>query len=144
MYAINPDGTLKWKVTAEDRIESSAAIASDGTIYFGSADENVYAVDPTGTVKWTYHTDGSPTSKCGLQPPLHVHCDEVEGSPAVDANGTIFVGSHDNFIYALNPDGTLMWRFQAGDQVNSSPAIGANGALYFGSRDKNFYALGGL
>jgi outer membrane protein assembly factor BamB len=143
MYALNPDGTLKWNVTAGDRIESSAAIGLDGTVYFGSADEHVYAVTPTGSVKWTYHTNGSPTSTCHLNPPVHINCNEIEGSPAVDANGTVFVGSHDNFMYALNPDGTLKWRFQAGDWVNSSPAIGANGILYFGSRDANFYALGG-
>jgi outer membrane protein assembly factor BamB len=104
-------------------------------------DEHVYAVTPTGNVKWTYHTNGSPTSTCHLNPPVHFNCNEIEGSPVVDPNGAVYVGSHDNFMYALNPNGRLKWRFQAGDWINSSPAIGANGALYFGSRDTNFYAL---
>jgi len=38
IYAINPDGTLRWrKKIANDWIDSSPAIAPDGTIYIGSA-----------------------------------------------------------------------------------------------------------
>jgi outer membrane protein assembly factor BamB len=46
LYAINSDGTLKWKFTtgAIQSIDSSPAIAADGTIYLGSADGNLYAV----------------------------------------------------------------------------------------------------
>jgi len=35
-------------------ILSSPAIGSDGTIYFGSLDGNLYAVDPAGALKWNY------------------------------------------------------------------------------------------
>ena len=37
IYAINPDGTLRWrKLIANENIASSPAIAEDGTIYIGS------------------------------------------------------------------------------------------------------------
>ena len=37
LYAINPNGSLKWKYKTDDRIYSSSpAIGSDGTIYVGS------------------------------------------------------------------------------------------------------------
>jgi hypothetical protein len=51
-------------------------------------------------------------------------------SPAVGADGTIYMGSDDNRLYALNPDGTLKWFYQTDDLIRSSPAIGANGTIY--------------
>lgn len=46
------------------------------------------------------------------------------------ADGTIYMGSDDNRLYALNPDGTLKWFYQTDDLIRSSPAIGANGTIY--------------
>jgi outer membrane protein assembly factor BamB len=66
---------------------------------------------------------------------------EVWSSPAIGADGTLYVGSKDNHVYALNPNGTQKWRFKTGNWVRSSPAIGAAGTLYVGSLDGNIYAL---
>jgi len=44
MFAINPDGTLKWSYTTSGAVVSSPAIDADGTIYFGSIDGNLYAI----------------------------------------------------------------------------------------------------
>jgi glucose dehydrogenase len=57
------------------------------------------------------------------------------------ADGTVFVGSLDNKVYALNGStGGLRWSFQTGDDVLSSPAIAVDGTVYVGS---NVYALNG-
>ncbi len=76
------------------------------------------------TILWTYNTGG-----------------EVNSSPAIDENGTIYVGSEDHNLYALNPDGTLKWTYVTGGGISSSPAIGYNGSIYVGSEDHNLYAL---
>jgi outer membrane protein assembly factor BamB len=65
----------------------------------------------------------------------------VESSPAVGADGTIYVGSDDHNLYAINPDGSLKWRYDTGDKVYSSPAIGSDGTIYAGSDDDNLYAI---
>ncbi|MFC1537732.1 PQQ-binding-like beta-propeller repeat protein, partial [Gemmatimonadota bacterium] len=62
-------------------------------------------------------------------------------SPAIGGDGTIYFGSKDDHLYALNPDGSLLWKFQAGADVNSAPAVGDDGTIYFGSLDNNLYAL---
>jgi outer membrane protein assembly factor BamB len=127
-FAINPDGTLKWKFAMNDGAESSPAIGPDRTIYVGSYDGYLYAIADSGTEgisKWKFPTGGA-----------------IDGSPAVDACGNIYVGSHDSTLYALNPDGTLRWSFKTNGAIESSPAIGNNGILYFGSFDGNLYALG--
>jgi outer membrane protein assembly factor BamB len=78
-----------------------------------------------GTVKWTFETGAG-----------------IESSPTIAADGTIYIGSHDNKLYALNPDGTLKWKFSAGKPVYikewdvykgipSAPTIDKEGNIYF-------------
>ena len=62
-------------------------------------------------------------------------------SPAIDKNGTIYVGSYDRYFYAINPDGTLKWRYKTGGGVESSPAIAEDGTIYVGSDDAKLYAF---
>ena len=35
----------------------------------------------------------------------------IHSSPAIGSDGTLYVGSRDNKLYALNPDGTKKWEF---------------------------------
>ena len=74
-------------------------------------------------VKWKFPTRG-----------------QVISSPAV-AGDTVYVGSGDHHLYAINLEaGTLKWKFKTGGRVSSSPAV-AGGAVYFGSYDGSFYAV---
>jgi eukaryotic-like serine/threonine-protein kinase len=66
--------------------------------------------------------------------------DFVGSSPAV-ANGVVYVGSNDHYVYALNAKtGTKLWSYVTFTGVYSSPAV-ANGVVYVGSDDHNVYAL---
>ena len=65
----------------------------------------------------------------------------LESSPAIGADGTIYAGSSDGGLYAVSPNGTLNWRFQAGNSIASSPAVGADGTIYFGCSDDYVYAV---
>jgi len=69
-----------------------------------------------GTLKWAFSTGG-----------------QVRSSLAIGADGTIYVGSWDHKLYAINPDGSRKWTFTAADEIQSSPAIGADGTIYVGS-----------
>jgi outer membrane protein assembly factor BamB len=52
------------------------------------------------------------------------------GSPVVDANGTIYIGTPGN-LHAYNPDGTLKWTYaNRSNHYWTTPALGANGLLY--------------
>jgi M6 family metalloprotease-like protein len=115
---------LKWKFKTEGVVESSPAVASDGTIYVGSADTYLYAVKPDGSLKWQFVTSG-----------------QIWSSPVIATDGTIYIGSNDNYIYAINPNGTLKWKYQTGDDVKAKPAIGPDGTILVGSYDGYFYAL---
>ena len=66
----------------------------------------------------------------------------VYSSPAIGADGTIYIGSRDKKLYALDgATGTKKWEFKTGGDVDSSPAIGPDGTVYFGSDDNKTYAL---
>ena len=66
----------------------------------------------------------------------------VYSSPAIGSNGTVYVGSFDKKLYAINgKTGDKLWEFKVGDNVENSPAIGPNGTVYFGSWDKSLYAI---
>ncbi len=84
LYAIHPDGNLKWKFKTGNWIDASPAIGSDGVIYVGSLDGNVYAVKPDGTQKWEFKTGN-----------------EIWSAPAIAPDGTIYIGSTDGKLYAL-------------------------------------------
>lgn len=146
VYAINPDGTLKWDFKTLGNVDSSAAVASDGTIYIGSdygtkaydGDDKtklidigslttgfVYAINPGGTLKWVTDLLGN-----------------VKSSPAIGSDGTIYVGSDIEDLFALNPiDGTIKWEFPTRGPVISSPSLAADGTIYIGSNDTSLYAV---
>ncbi|HHT9138949.1 MAG TPA: outer membrane protein assembly factor BamB family protein, partial [Candidatus Wunengus sp. YC60] len=125
LYAINPNGTLKWKYKTGDTIESSPAVGTDGVIYVGSNDNKVYAINSDGTLDWSYSTSG-----------------DVVSSPAIGTNSTVYVGSYDGNIYAITRDGALKKDSHLGTQIYSSPAVGSNEIIYIGSRnDRYFYSL---
>ena len=59
---------------------------------------------------------------------------DVDSSPAIGPDGTVYVGSDDGNLYAIEPEtGAEIWRFPAGGEIRSSPAVGSDGAIYFGS-----------
>lgn len=164
LFAIAPEGKVKWKFSAKNEIKSSPAVADDGTVYFGSRDRNFYALTPGGKLKWTFATgawvDSSPAVAAdgtvyfgswdknfyALDPDGKLKwklatSNLVTSSPAIARDGTIYFGSHDKFFYALAPDGKLKWKFLTGAEVDGSPVIGADGTVYFSSTDGNLYAL---
>lgn len=84
------------------------------------AEEKYYAA----TNLWKFRIDGGSRS-----------------SPALGRDGTIYLGSWDGYLFALNPDGTRRWRFKTGFEITSSPAIGQDGTVYVGCRDRRLYAV---
>jgi len=150
LYAVNTsDGTQRWRfpiLTEPNEIQSSPTVntkdtadPADDIIYVGSDDFYVYALrpaarlaDPTGVGgvnallgEWRFRTNG-----------------EIESSPALDPdNGTIYIGSDDGNVWAINSNGTEKWRFPTGGNVESSPIVDLDGTIYIGSWDGRVYAI---
>ena len=111
------------------------AVGDDGTIYvttgiyLGTDWGSVYAVTPQGTILWSYDCDNNPYS------------------PAIGADGTVYVQDFRDIVYALSPSGDLKWKFDdfeypghpvyfVGQRV---PAIAEDGTVYVAA--DGLYAL---
>jgi len=62
-------------------------------------------------------------------------------SPAIDKNGTIYLGSGDWEFFAVYSNGTEKWHFKTSGPIQSSPAIAEDGTIYVGSDDSYLYAI---
>jgi outer membrane protein assembly factor BamB len=148
LYAINLSaGTERWKFKTGSRVASSPAVYS-GRVYVGSYDGNIYALDArTGQLRWKFSSKGehrfTATHLHGMDPAAESMPDPFDfylSSPTV-AEETVYVGSGDGNVYALDAaSGVLRWSFKTGNVVHASPAV-ANNTVFIGSWDSFFYAL---
>jgi len=140
-----PYGSIVWQAPLGafydgHLIDCSPAIGEDGTIYVGTdgwgasgmdqdpldADTNFFAINPDGSRKWSFPMGG------------------CESTPALGPDGTIYAGSYDSCVYALEDMGAhavQKWKFKTGGQVDASPTVDGDGTVYIGSRDGVMYAL---
>jgi outer membrane protein assembly factor BamB len=130
LYALNPDGTLKWQ-SPLGSIDSSAAVGSEGTIYLGAASNYQALSQDDGSQLWAFSpVDG-----------------QADSTPALGAGGRVYLTSNSNEIYALNPDGTVAWTFTADAEgereVHFSSPVTIDGALvlYAGTREGELFAV---
>lgn len=138
-----PTPEVVWTFKAGAAIWGTPAI-SDGTVYFGSDDANLYAVDAqNGSLRWKFLTQGI-----------------VRSRPAI-VGELVYLASDDGYLYGAEvQSGAQAWRTDIGnslprdkreklgtstdptgwDYLQSSPVV-VNGQIYIGSLDGNVYAL---
>jgi outer membrane protein assembly factor BamB len=124
VYAINPDGTQRWRFATGGHVSAAPALLPDGTVIAGSQDNLLYAIAPDGNKRWDFRAG-----------------DDVESAPAIGDDGTIYFGSDDQKLYALAPTGQLLWAFNTGGDIRAAPAVGFDGTLYVGAFDSLMYAI---
>lgn len=123
LYAFEDKGSyvlVKWIINEFDRIMAPPAISSNGTIYLAASDlvskeRNLYAFTDLGSAAsliWKY--------------PIN----NLEWSPTIGADGTLYVMSFMSSLYAINPNGTLKWTSNI--PSSTKPAIAKDGTLYGG------------
>ena len=136
-------GIARWAVTP---VPSAAIVASPavdpaaGRVYVGSTNGRLYALSDlaNGAEIWRYpdpsRTPGDP-ARIG----------DIRGTPVIASDGAIIFGSDDGYLYAVNPSGTLRWKFPTAGSplgaIGSKPAIGADGIIYFSADDGKLYAV---
>ena len=123
VFALHPDGTLKWVTELGGSFYFNPAIAPDGSIIIHNSDV-LFALNPAdGSIKWEVHGDIA-----GIK---------FYGAPAVSKQGVVYIGSSANTLYAFEPSqGNLKWHFQvtmpsfATVGIFFSPVINAAGTIY--------------
>jgi outer membrane protein assembly factor BamB len=148
IYAVEAaTGRQVWKRATRGPVSATPAVVDD-ILYVGSYDGHFYALNSrSGALRWKYRTGGERHFEAkglhGMTPASQTFFDPYDiylSSPVV-VGDSVFFGSGDGHLYALDrTNGTLRWKFATGDVVHASPAY-ANGVLYFGSWDSYFYAV---
>ncbi len=126
-------GNLKWEADLGAPIRAPLAIGHDGTVFASTYGPKPFlaALDgKNGSEKWRYHIEPGEGSYYGIQ-----------SGVLIDADGYIYFGGRDHYIYCLSPEGARVWRYKTGDQVDSGPVLGPDGTLYVGSDDSRMYAF---
>jgi len=167
VYAVHPNGTLKWEYhTGYNFITSAPALAEDGTLYVGSWDHYFYAFNSSnGIRKWKLNLGDTIGSSPALAEDGTIYVGDTGGrlwavnpngtkkwnyptgggniwsDPAIGDDGTIYIGTWFDYFYAINPNGTLKWKFKTGDIIKGPPSIADDGTIYIGSFDDYLYAL---
>jgi outer membrane protein assembly factor BamB len=124
MYAVNPDGSLKWLFEAERELAgiwTTPCLAADGnTIFFGANKGGVYAVSTAdGSKRWQFPTYGS-----------------IYASSVLDTRGVLYTGTTIEHVYALDTSnrGEPLWDLDVHNEVWCAPAIRPDGTLIFADR----------
>lgn len=53
------------------------------------------------------------------------------GSAVIDNNGRIYIGGDDGYLYCLNSQGLVIWRYGTYSKIICTPVIGNDGNIYF-------------
>ncbi|MDX1935274.1 MAG: PQQ-binding-like beta-propeller repeat protein [Capsulimonadales bacterium] len=114
--------------TQSSIIFSSPVIAEDGTIYIGTVskgnpptggDQTLFAINPDGSQKWRFDDAGN--------------MGDIEGTPTIGQDGTVYIGSTNGIVYAIEDTGSaprVKWTFNAGRAIYSSVALGQDNTLF--------------
>jgi eukaryotic-like serine/threonine-protein kinase len=148
VYALDAaSGEQRWAWRTEGPVPSTPAV-HDGRVHVLSYDGRLHTLDAaTGAPLWKFATGGERRFEArglhGATPRMQTIADPYDvylSSPAV-ANGTVYFGSSDGHLYALDAaSGALRWKQRTGDVVHASPAV-AYGLVVVGSWDGRLYAF---
>jgi hypothetical protein len=152
IYAIHPDGSLRWELPVQGRFLSQVALGPDDALYIG-AEDSLRALNPDGSARWAVHmrsyakpaiaTDGTiygagyvNDTSCLIALDStgsmlwHAPVDGFELSPSIAPDGTICVPIEFGGVTAFYPNGETRWLFP--DQVLSGSTVDADRTAHVG------------
>ncbi len=171
LFAIDgASGTRLWTFTAPGGMAADPALGNDGTVYAKSWEGLLYALDGlTGAPQSGWKpplVDSSPAGPViGFEDTLlipggdRVHAfsaltgatkwrfstpDGVSATPAIAADGSVYVACGTGTVYALDSaTGAEHWRFETGALLDAPLAIGPDGTVYVAAGNRTLCALQG-
>jgi hypothetical protein len=130
LYALNPDGTLKWQDTTNSAFYTPLVTPDETILCISSYRSVIYAVNPDGILKW--QSDSIPQNN-------EISC------LAIDASGSIYFAIEDynscsNWLYCLYSAGKLKWKKEIDYGTPGDPVIGKDGTIYL-AQGRYLYAF---
>lgn len=137
VHLVGAQGEALWSFATGDLVFGSPAVGADGVVYIGSDDDHLYALDlHERRARWKLRI-GACKQSVGVGPQAS-RCD-VDAGPTIGPDGTLYTGG--DGIYAIRPDGTVLWKYLTGGHVSSAPALLPDGTVVAGCQDNLLYAI---
>jgi len=119
IYAVNLDGTLRWRLRTGGITTSSPTIGPDGIIYI-CVNQHLWAIKPDGQKKWERGVEGA-----------------MESSPVVLEDDSTICISGWGLMLNMDPERTVKWWVFLNGHGGATPAISPAGIVYV--PDSAFY-----
>jgi outer membrane protein assembly factor BamB len=132
VFALNTtDGSVIWQNQITTAVSYGGTVLSNDekTIYVGcyTGDNDIKAVNTSdGTVQWEIDTPNG-----------------IRTTAVIDTNGNIYIADLYRRLYAIAPDGTLLWSVTDRIARTANPIAmdESRGVLYIGTAGNHFYAI---
>lgn len=149
VFALNPNGSLRWSYANKELVPGGIAVSPDGTfVYIGSIKVKMYVLDAASGVKlWE------------VRPPL-ANAGLMDTPPLVAPDGTIYlmssgiqpekIGLTPNLLaidpskFPIDPKLSNFWRYvgEVDGSLDYKPVLSGNGLIYlFSQRYQKVYAV---
>jgi len=154
--ALDGDGAVRWSLDVRAPVMTTPCLDEEANLWFGADDGHLRGCDPEGRLLADVQVSdllaASPISSGGavLQADrrlfgsdgtrLLVASEPVVAPAAAAADGTIYVGSWDGFIYAVR-DGAVAWNAPVEGQVYAGCSVGPGGQVLAATRGGEVVAL---
>jgi outer membrane protein assembly factor BamB len=165
LSAVDPSGKVKWTAqtgTTGDApfgqtVKVAPAVAPDGTVFTTAITGSLYAISPPsgsgtqGSIKWSFdfgqHLGSTPVLSTPVTNGGNRGQDGIgsAASPTIGPDGTIYIGANNSNFYAVAPDGSMKWLYEAEREfagIWTTAALNSDASvLYFGANKGGMYAL---
>jgi outer membrane protein assembly factor BamB len=151
--ALRPDGSLKWRYSAGQKIYPSALVAGT-SIIFGTHQRELVSLSLQGQPRWKLPLDDVVDASATLGPNgeiyvvadgayavdllgrLHWHrptADHVRTAPVIHPARLIIIGTTEGTLIALRPDGAVAWEVALGGALEGAASVDDEGRIYVGA-----------
>jgi peptide/nickel transport system permease protein len=115
LYALNPDGTLRWTIDVGQPLIGSPAVGPYGDIYVTDAAARLSVYQPDQLLLWRFESKDATAATSG---------------PVVAPNGTAYYALG-NILQAVSLDGRALWQGKIRQYLYIAPRLSADGSLIF-------------
>lgn len=129
------DGHVAWRARLGGYVRGTLSVTRAGDVLagvYGPAPRQVRIDAATGAVRASFSVQGTGAREFG-----------VHGGALEDDAGVLVFGAQDDVVYAIDWNGTTLWRFTTGADVDAPVTLLDDSTLVVGSDDAKVYLLRG-
>jgi len=139
VISLTSEGNMRWRFNSSPdfgSVSSSMAVDDNDNIIVPAFTNCLYSLDSNGDLNWKFNTS---YKQILFKAPV-IYDDKIIVGSSDLYNYSSILGGENDYLYCLNSDGTLDWKYHT-EGVISSTAVDGEGNIYFGTSDGHLYSL---